>query len=333
MDGDPDSDQQPDDVRVRRLEAEALEARLDLQRLQMQTERRAEEQARATADVAAAQRETERLVERRAEIRAQARDDLGIERLQAEQVATPIGQIERRTADLRRMLDRLGPINPLAPAEYERERGRAEDARQQIADLEGAETNLQTLARDLQHQLHAEFMETFETMNAAFSATFTDLFGGGEAHMTLTSPNDIEQTGVEFSVRTPGKRPQQLAALSGGERALVAAALILALLKIRPPPFCILDEVDAALDDQNVLRFCRQVHDLSQRTQILLITHNAVTVEAASTVYGVTMGEDGVSELLSLSLDGSPTDGQRTNGHVQASTAAAAERRNAASAA
>ena len=333
MDGDSDSDQQPDDMRVRRLETEALEARLDLQRLQMQTERRAEEQARATADVAAAQRETERLVERRAEIRAQARDDLGIDRLQAERAATPIGQIERRTDDLRRMLDRLGPINPLAPAEYERERGRAEDARQQIADLEGAEANLQTLARDLQHQLHAEFMETFETMNAAFSATFTDLFGGGEAHMTLTSPNDIEQTGVEFSVRTPGKRPQQLAALSGGERALVAAALILALLKIRPPPFCILDEVDAALDDQNVLRFCRQVHDLSQRTQILLITHNALTVEAASTVYGVTMREDGVSELLSLSLDASPTDGQRTNGHVQASSAAAAERRNAASAA
>ena len=324
MDAMSDNDDAPDEDLVPRLESAALEARLELQRLQMQTEVRAQEQARATADVAAAQRETERLVERRTEIRAQARDDLGIDRLEAEKAGTAIGQIERRTAELRRMLDRLGPVNPLAPEEYERERSRVEDAGRQIADLEGAEANLQTLARDLQHQLHAEFMATFETMNEAFSSTFTDLFGGGEAHMVLTSPNDIEQTGVEFSIRMPGKRPQQLAALSGGERALVAAALILALLKIRPPPFCILDEADAALDDQNVKRFCRQVLSLSERTQILLITHNAVTVEAASTVYGVTMSEDGVSELLSLRLDGTPTDGRTTNGHVRASTTAGA---------
>lgn len=333
MDADDASNAPPDDTQVRRLESEALEARLDLQRLHMQTEQRAAEQARATADVAAAQRETERLVERRSEIRAQARDDLGIDRLQGAKATVPIGQVERRTSDLRRLLDRLGPVNPLAPAEYAQERSRAEDARQQIADLEGAEANLQTLARDLQQHLHTEFMATFETMNAAFSSTFTDLFEGGEAHMTLTSPSDIEQTGVDFSVRMPGKRPQQLAALSGGERALVAAALILALLKIRPPPFCVLDEVDAALDDQNVMRFCRQVQSLSERTQILLITHNAVTVEAAASVYGVTMREDGVSELLSLRLDSTPTDGQPTNGHAQAPGADAAVRRNAASAA
>lgn len=322
----------PDEDLVRQMESEALEARLELQRLQMQTDVRAQEQVRAEAEVAAAQRETERLVERRAEIRAQARDDLGIDRLHAAKSTTPVGQLERRTSDLRRMLDRLGPVNPLAPEEYERERRRVEDARRQIADLEGAETNLQTLARDLQQQLHTEFMATFDTMNTAFGATFTDLFGGGEAHMVLTSPNDIEQTGVEFSIRAPGKRPQQLAALSGGERALVAAALILALLKIRPPPFCILDEMDAALDDQNVRRFCRQIHNLSERTQILLITHNAVTVEAASTVYGVTMREDGVSELLSLRLDGVPTDGETSNGHAQAPTGRAAKQRSTAGA-
>ncbi len=331
MDAVPDGEGAPDEASVRRLESEALEARLELQRLQMQTEVRAQEQARAEAEVAAAQRETERLVERRAEIRAQARDDLGVERLEAGKATTPVGQIERRTAELRRMLDRLGPINPLAPEEYERERSRVEDARRQIGDLEGAEANLQTLARDLQQQLHTEFMATFETMNAAFSETFTDLFGGGEAHMTLTSPSDIEQTGVEFSIRMPGKRAQQLAALSGGERALVSAALILALLKIRPPPFCILDEVDAALDDQNVLRFCRHVQRLSERTQILLITHNALSVEAASTVYGVTMREDGVSELLSLRLDGTPKNGESTNGHELAPVGAG-NRRSAASA-
>lgn len=331
MDAQAEEADAPSEDLVPRLESGALEARLELQRLQMRTEVRAQEQARAEAEVAAAQRETERLVERRAEIRTQARDDLDIERLEAGRATTPVGQIERRTAELRQMLGRLGPINPLAPEEYEQERSRVEDARRQIADLEGAEAKLQTLARDLQQQLHTEFMATFETMNAAFSETFTDLFGGGEAHMTLTSPSDIEQTGVEFSIRMPGKRPQQLAALSGGERALVSAALILALLKIRPPPFCILDEVDAALDDQNVMRFCRQVQRLSERTQILLITHNALSVEAASTVYGVTMREDGVSELLSLRLDGVPTNGEPTNGHAPAPTRHASRPRSAAS--
>lgn len=333
IDAAAESADAPDVDLVRRLESAALEARLEIQRLQMQTDVRAQEQARAEREVAATQRETERLVERRAEIRTQARDDLDIDRLQAEKARTPIGQIERRTAELRRLLDRLGPVNPLAPAEYEHERTRVEEARRQIADLEGAEANLQTLARDLQQQLHAEFMTTFETMNEAFSSTFTDLFGGGEAHMVLTSPNDIEQTGVDFSIRMPGKRPQQLAALSGGERALVAAALILALLKIRPPPFCILDEVDAALDDQNVMRFCRQVLTLSERTQILLITHNAVTVEASSTVYGVTMREDGISELLSLRLDGAATASETTNGHAGPPTTTAAGRQSATSAA
>ena len=331
MDAVADGEDGPDEGLVRQLESAALEARLEVQRLQMQTDVRAQEQTRAEAEVAAAQRETERLVERRAEIRVQARDDLGLERLEAGQATRPVSQIERRTAELRRMLDRLGPINPLAPEEYEQEHRRVEDARRQIADLEGAESNLQTLARDLQQQLHTEFMATFESMNAAFSETFSDLFGGGEAHMTLTSPNDIEQTGVEFSIRMPGKRPQQLAALSGGERALVSAALILALLKIRPPPFCILDEVDAALDDQNVMRFCQQVQRLSERTQILLITHNALSVEAATTVYGVTMREDGVSELLSLRLDETPVNGEATNGHAPA-PAGAGSRRSTASA-
>ena len=126
-------------------------------------------------------------MDRRAEIRAQARDDLGINRLEAVKAGSGIGQIERRTAELRRRLDRLGPVNPLAPAEYERERGPGWRTRGgRLPTWRGAETNLQTLARDLQHQLHTEFMATFETMNAAFSETFSELFGGGEAHMTLT---------------------------------------------------------------------------------------------------------------------------------------------------
>ena len=296
---------------VRTMEAQALDARLDLQRLEFQAGQRAGEQERAEAAVAMAQRETERLAERRQEIRGQARDELGEDNLDPEKSSDSVGGIERRNAELRRMLETLGPVNPLAPAEYASERKRVEDARGQIDDLEGAAHNLYTLARDLQQQLHDEFMTTFDAINDAFGAVFTELFGGGSARMELTSPEDVEQTGVEFSIKLPGKRAQELAALSGGERALVGAALILALLRVRPAPFCLLDEVDAALDDQNVARFCQQIDDLSTRTQMMMITHNAVTVEAASTVYGVTMSEDGVSELLSVRLDevGTNADG------------------------
>ena len=311
-----DYDQAVNETHARAVEEEMLQAKLELQRLQMQAGQRADEQQRAEAAVASAQRETERLSDRRSEIRAQARDELGASDLEPKKLPAPIGHLERRISELRRMLETLGPINPLAPAEYESEQTRVEDAKQQIDDLEGAARNLQTLGQDLQNQLHDEFMTTFDAMNSAFSSIFTDLFGGGEARMELTSPSNIEQTGVEFSVKLPGKRPQELAALSGGERALVAAALILALLRIRPAPFCILDEVDAALDDQNVARFCHQIGELSARTQMMLITHNAVTVEAASTVYGVTMSEDGVSELLSVRLDAMALNGQPANGRT-----------------
>ena len=304
-------DSEIDAGHVRTMEVQALDARLDLQRLEFQAGQRAGEQERAEAAVAMAQRETERLAERRQEIRDQARGELGEANLDPVKSSDPVGGIERRIAELRRMLETLGPVNPLAPDEYASERKRVEEARRQIDDLEGAAHNLHTLARDLQQQLHDEFMTTFDAINDAFGAVFTELFGGGSGRMELTSPEDVEQTGVEFSIKLPGKRAQELAVLSGGERALVGAALILALLRVRPAPFCLLDEVDAALDDQNVARFCQQIHDLSARTQMMMITHNAVTVEAASTVYGVTMREDGVSELLSVRLDevGTNADG------------------------
>ena len=138
--------------------------------------------------------------------------------------------------------------------------------------------------------------------------------------MVLTAPEDVETTGVEFHVKLPGRRQLELAALSGGERSLVATALIMALLHVRQSPFCVLDEVDAALDDANVGRFCRQLHKLSEVSQILVITHNAITVESAAAIYGVTMHEDGVSDLLSLSLNGVAANGvngrHATNGRI-----------------
>jgi len=284
----------------RAAERQLLEFRLTAQRLHLQAAQRADEERRVGDDLTAAQRETERLAERQAELSRAARDDLGLADLTPKRLDEPLGRVERRAADLRRDLAELGPLNPLAPEAYREQRARVDDARSQIADLEGAEANLRALTARLQRELHSQFVTTFDEINAHFSRLFRELFGGGSATMVLTTPNDVETTGVEFHVKLPGRRKQELAVLSGGERALVAAALIMALLHVRQSPFCVLDEVDAALDDANVARFCRQLHKLADRSQLLVITHNAITVESAAAIYGVTMHEDGVSDLLSL---------------------------------
>ncbi len=304
------------DASVREAETASMEARLDVQRLQMRASQRQWEQRRVESELSAAQAETERLAERRDELRRSAHEELGLTDLTPAKSEQPVGGLERRVSELRRLLLTLGPVNPLAPDEYDRERARLVDSQTQIADLEGAETNLRALSADLRRQLHNEFMSTFESINKAFSRLFAEMFGGGEAEMVLTAPTDVEQTGVEIHVRMPGKRKQELAALSGGERALVSAALILALLHTRPSPFCVLDEVDAALDEDNVGRFCRQLESLSDRTQFVLITHNAVTVQAADTIYGATMKDAGVTQMLSLPPDGWSENGQRGNGQA-----------------
>jgi chromosome segregation protein len=136
-----------------------------------------------------------------------------------------------------------------------------------------------------------------------FRQTFTRLFGGGSARLVLTDPDDLTQSGIDIEARLPGRREQGLALLSGGERSLTACALIFALLKISPTPFCVLDEVDAMLDEANVLRFCEMLHELSENTQFVVITHNRLTVQAAEVVYGVSMGADSVSRVISLKLD------------------------------
>lgn len=320
-------------VAARDAERELLEIRLMAQRLHLEAAQRAEEERRTGEDLTAAQRETERLAERLTELRRAARDDLGLADLRPKRLAEPLGRVERRAGDLRRDLAELGPLNPLAPEAYREQQARVDDARSQIADLEGAEANLRALTARLQRELHSQFVSTFDSINAHFSRLFRELFGGGSATMVLTAPDDVETTGVEFQVKLPGRRQQELAALSGGERALVSAALIMALLHVRQSPFCVLDEVDAALDDANVGRFCQQLHKLGERSQILVITHNAITVESAAAIYGVTMHEDGVSDLLSLSLNGAAANGvnghQAANGHQSANGHQAANGRAA----
>ncbi len=205
---------------------------------------------------------------------------------------------------LRAQISRLGPVNLDALAEYNEVEARHNFLTSQAADLEKAIANLEEVIANLDGVMKREFTGAFKAIAAQFRDVFTNLFGGGSARLVLTDPDDPATTGVEIIARPPGKREQGLALLSGGERALTAAALIFSILKARPTPFCVLDEVDAALDEANVSRFRDALQSLSKGTQFILITHNRGTIEVADTIYGISMGADNTSQALSLKLDG-----------------------------
>ncbi len=198
----------------------------------------------------------------------------------------------------------IGNVNLEAPSEHALEKARLEFLQVQSTDLQRASESLQQLVAELDQLMQNKFRETFQAVARAFKEYFTRLFGGGSAELTLTEPQNLIATGVDIIAHPPGKRRQPLGLLSGGERALTAAALIFALLKASPTPFCVLDEVDAALDEANVGRFRSTLEELAGRTQFIVITHNRGTVEAAGTVYGISMGADGASQMISLRLDG-----------------------------
>ncbi len=212
--------------------------------------------------------------------------------------------IRRRVDSLRSQMRHLGPINPNAVAEYEDTLKRYSFLETQCDDLDKAVKALKTVIAELDELMRTRFETTFDAVNRQFRHYFTQLFGGGTARLTLTNPDDVSETGVEIVAQPPGKRLQSLALLSGGERALTATALLFAIITANPTPFCVLDEVDAALDDANVGRFCDALRTLGQRTQFIVITHNKGTMEIASSLYGVSMSADGTSQVLSLKLNG-----------------------------
>jgi chromosome segregation protein len=209
-------------------------------------------------------------------------------------------EIQRRKAQLHR----IGPISPEVQAEFKETQERHAFLTTQSADLEQAIASLNQVIAELDELMRKSFAETFAAIAEEFKNTFTRLFGGGSAKMVLTDPDNLTTTGIDINARPPGKRQQGLALLSGGERALTAAALLFAILKVRPTPFCFLDEVDAALDEANVGRFRDMLKELSSSTQFVVITHNRGTVEAADTIYGISMGSDSASRALSLKLEG-----------------------------
>ena len=212
--------------------------------------------------------------------------------------------MESEVSEMRARLARLSNVNPDAPREYEEAAERYEFLFTQSEDLEAASADLQKVIKELDDRMEIELRRTYDAVGKEFTQFFQKLFNGGTAHLELTDPENISQSGVEIIARPPGKRPQNLALLSGGERSLAACALIFAILHVSPTPFCVLDEVDAALDEANVDRFRTTVEELSEDTQFIIVTHNRRTLEGANTIYGITMGNDGISRSISLRLEG-----------------------------
>jgi chromosome segregation protein len=215
-----------------------------------------------------------------------------------ETVNDPAGEIGR----LRRQVRALGAVNLEAVEEHARLAERFQFLSEQRADLEEAQRRLHEAIREIDATTREKFLAAFHQIGAAFDEMFRRLFGGGQTELVLTDPEDLLETGVDIIVQPPGKKRQNLLLLSGGERALTAAAMLFALLKVKPSPFVVMDEVDAPLDEANVGRFGDVLREFSERSQFILITHNRGTMEVADTLYGVTMEEPGISKVLSLRL-------------------------------
>jgi chromosome segregation protein len=224
-----------------------------------------------------------------------------VEELPKVSVLSP--ELEDTIRQQKALIRRMGAINPEAQSEYHEVKERFEFLTSQVDDLLKAEGDIREVITELDILMEREFRRTFDAVAQEFKQIFTRLFGGGSARLSLTDPENMTETGIDIETRLPGRREQGLSLLSGGERSLTAAALVFALLRVSPTPFCILDEVDAMLDEANVGRFRDLLTELSEKTQFIVITHNRNTVQAASIIYGVTMGRDSASQVIGLRMD------------------------------
>jgi chromosome segregation protein len=299
-------------------DAEKLRMNLEISENQVRTNLREAERSHSQAQIDLA-----RLEEELSSLKRRIEDDFGLvsyeydEEGDQEQDPLPLNgyvehlqkldelpeSSEREVNRLRSQLRRIGAVNPEAMREFEAVRSRMEFLTTQLEDSLQAEKQIQDVIAELDLLMEREFRKTFDAVAVEFREAFKRLFAGGNARLTLTDPDDLTGTGIDIEARLPGRREQGLAVLSGGERSLTASALIFALMKVSPTPFCVMDEVDAMLDDANVIRFVEMLQELSGNTQFVLITHNRQTVQAAELIYGVTMGADSASQVISLKLD------------------------------
>ncbi len=214
-----------------------------------------------------------------------------------------VQKAQRRIGELKKAISALGSINPDAVEEFSRINERYTYFTAQRDDVARAKKELQEIIAQITGEMTGIFQEQFTLINEGFQGAFTDLFGGGKASLELEDPSDVLNCGIEIKAQPPGKTVQNMSALSGGERALIAIALYFAILKVRPTPFCVMDEIEAALDESNVVRYARYLRRISDKTQFIVITHRRGTMEEADVLYGVTMQEKGVSRMLTINLN------------------------------
>jgi chromosome segregation protein len=275
---------------LRRLGAAEVELRQELAAAAGSVSAIEIEAARVEAEADEARRRLEHATAMRPAPGEPAEDD------DREQLVATLERLERRR-------ETLGQVNPLAHEEYEAEKARLEELAAQRADLEASLAELEKLRNELTETVEQRFAETFDAVRRHFADVTATVFPGGEGHLRLTeAEEDEEEPGVEVELRPAGKRVQRLSLLSGGEKALGAIAFLFALFLARPCPFYLLDEVEAALDDTNIGRFVELLRRYSDRAQFVVITHQKRTMEAADVLYGVTMGGDGVSQIVSRRL-------------------------------
>ena len=290
-------------------EIEALNARrMELEKhsleLRAQEREKSEEKEKVGHDLALLQEHKAALQKEYDGIVSQLWEEYQLTRREAEeQVGGKIGdpaKAKRRLSSLKSEIRGLGSVNVSAVEEYREVSQRYEFLKAQIADSEQSRGELEKLIGSLTGQMQTLFSSKFEQIGRNFQETFRDLFGGGTATLSLTEPRDVLNSGIEISVQPPGKIVAHLESLSGGEKVLVAIALYFAIMKVTPPPFCLLDEIEAALDNVNVTRFAAYLRRMNRNTQIILITHRRGCMEEADVLYGVTMQEKGVSKLLEM---------------------------------
>jgi chromosome segregation protein len=213
-----------------------------------------------------------------------------------------VSKAQKQAAELKREISKLGTPNLGAIEEFERVNGRYTYLTEQRDDIQKAKTEIEKIIRDVTDEMKTIFAREFSVINESFKETFTELFGGGKADLILEDENDILNCGIEIMAQPPGKTQRALSLLSGGEKAIVAIAIHFAILKVRPTPFCVFDEIETALDEKNVERFAKYLRKMSEKTQFLIITHRRGTMEEADVLYGVTM-QRGVSKVLSIDLE------------------------------
>lgn len=290
--------------RQKRTAREALQAGLAENENKLRLLRR--EVANLTTELHEQELELTRLRSEQAALLERAQENYALTEQQVDQVdltGVDLDEARAKVAEYQSKLKMLGAINPDAEAEYQAAKERFDFLTGQYNDLVQAKQDLDNVISEIETTTEEQFAATFAQIQKEFREMFARLFGGGEAFLTLTQPDNLTETGIEIMAQPPGKKLQNLALLSSGERSLTAISLLLAILKVNPAPFTILDEVDAALDDANLDRFGEVLREFAQRTQFIVITHRRATMELANMLYGVTMQKDkGYSEVVSVKL-------------------------------